>query len=181
MSHRVNVVILCEDKQHATFARRFLKKMGWTKPPRIAPLPAGRGSGEQSVREQFPIELKSYRSNRGVVGQALVVIQDGDDRGVKARHAELDAACTASGVAAREVVERVAVLVPTWNIETWFAYLDGEDVDEGEKGYRRLSRQRDCQRHVDALAEMCRQGALRPPAPPSLDAACVEYRQRLQG
>jgi hypothetical protein len=27
---------------------------------------------------------------------------------------------------------------------------------------------------------MCRQGALRQPAPPSLEEACIEYRSRLQ-
>jgi hypothetical protein len=27
---------------------------------------------------------------------------------------------------------------------------------------------------------MCQQGALRQPAPPSLEAACAEYRSRLQ-
>ncbi len=175
MSYRVNVVILCEDKQHATFARRFLKKMGWDKPPRVVPWPQGQGSGEQHVRECFPVELKSYRSNRGAVGQALVVMLDGDDRGVRARRAELEAACEASGVAAPAAGERVALFVPTWNIETWFAYLDGQDVDEGKKDYSRLSREGECQRHVDALVKMCRQGQLRQPAPPSLEAACQEY------
>ena len=180
MSQRVNVVILCEDKQHAAFARRFLKKMGWTKPPRIPPLPAGRGSGEQSVRERFPVELKSYRSKRGAVGQALVVIVDGDDKGVTTRQAELDAACTASGVPVREAGERVAVFIPTWNIETWFAYLDGQEVDESKRDYPRLRRERECRRHVDALAAMCKQGTLREPAPASLVTACEEYAERLE-
>lgn len=180
MSQRVNVVILCEDKQHAAFARRFLKKMGWTKPPRIPPLTGGRGSGEQSVRERFPVELKSYRSKRGAVGQALIVFLDGDNRGVTTRHTELDAACKASDVPVREAGERVAVFVPTWNIETWFAYLDGEEVDESKRDYPRLRRERECRRYVDALAEMCKRGTLQEPAPASLATACEEYAERLE-
>jgi hypothetical protein len=42
-----------------------------------------------------------------------------------------------------------------------------------------LPRKRDCKRHASALAEMCRQRELREPAPPSLVAACREFRTRL--
>lgn len=75
--------------------------------------------------------------------------------------------------------ERVALLVLTWNIETWFAYLDGATVDEARGNYPRLPRERECQRHVDALVEMCRGGALRPPSPDSLNLACIEYHRRI--
>ena len=73
------------------------------------------------------------------------------------------------------------VFIPTWNIETWFAYLDGATVDEARSDYPRLTRERECQRHVDALTGMCRAGALRQPSPPSLGRACDEYRTRLEG
>ena len=71
------------------------------------------------------------------------------------------------------------MFIPTWNIETWFAYLDGGAVDEARSDYPRLPRERDCQRHVTVLADMCRAGALRQPCPPSLDRTCDEYRVRL--
>ena len=67
------------------------------------------------------------------------------------------------------------LLVPTWQLETWFAYLDGEVVDENQQDYPRLRRPRDCQKHVDILAEMCRDRKLRSPTPFSLVAACEEY------
>lgn len=181
MSRRATVIILCEDKQQATFARRFLQTMGWTKPPRIPPFPAGRGSGEQFVREQFPKELAKYRSKCNAVGQALVVIQDGDEKGVKERRDALDEACRKATVPPRQPKERVAVFIPTWQIETWFAYLDGKAVDEKSKDYPRLAEERECQRHVDALAKMCRDGSLRAPAPSSLQAACDEFNKRIKG
>ncbi len=34
--------------------------------------------------------------------------------------------------------------------------------------------------NIVILCEMCQQGALRSPAPPSLETACIEYRTRFQ-
>ncbi len=180
MSRRVQLVLLCEDKQHEAFARRFLNAMGWeTRALRVEKAPGGRGSGEQYIRERFPLELKAHRSRP--VSQALVVLVDGDREGTVARLQQLDRACREAGVAVRAQDERVALFIPTWNVETWLAYLDGEAVDEGKPGYPRLARERDCQRHVADLAEMCRAGKLREPAPASLAAACDEYNTRLAG
>lgn len=105
---------------------------------------------------------------------------DGDRHGVDGRLAQLDAACHADRIEVRRPDEHVAVLIPTWNIETWFAYLDGHEVNETNPGYPRLPRPRDCQRHVDTLGEMCRGGVLREPAAPSLVSACAEYGQPLR-
>ena len=69
------------------------------------------------------------------------------------------------------------VIVPTWNIETWLAYLAGKSVDETKGDYPRLPRESDCQSQVEALAAMCEQGQLRPPAPASLQDACGEYER----
>lgn len=43
----------------------------------------------------------------------------------------------------------------------------------------RLARPKDCGAHAAALGEMCDRRRLREPAPPSLIAACVEYRRWL--
>ncbi len=180
MSRNVQLVLICEDRQHEVFARRFLNRAGWsTRRMRVEMIPPGRGSAVQFVQERFPIELSAYRSKRHQVGQAAIVLLDGDDQGVAARLQQFAKACESRGVQPRQYGERVAFFVPTWNIETWLAYLDGESVDENRKDYPRLARPRDCQRHVDQLHQMCEQGALRQPSPPSLDAACEEYRQRL--
>ena len=135
--------------------------------------PPGRGSAEQFVRQTYPTELAAFR--RPDTANLLIVMVDGDNRGVNVRLRELHAACESAGVPPREQGERVLILVPTWQIETWLAYLAGETVDETERDYPRLAREADCQRHVDALAQMCRQGHLRAPAPSSLRAACEEY------
>ena len=179
MRRNVQVVLLCEDAQSASFARRFLEEQGWSKRQlRVVPFAVG-GSGEQFVREQYPVELDAYRSNSCRVGQALVVMTDGDKLGLAARMKALEDECAARRINPRAKDERVAVIVPTWNIETWFAYLDGENVDEHRKDYPRLARERDCRRHVVELCKMCREAHLRDPAPPSLAMACEEYKTRL--
>jgi len=180
MSRTAQVVLLCEDRQHEVFARRFLKKIGWeTRRLRVQLSPPGQGSAEQFVRKRFPHELGAYRSNRHRVAKALIVMIDGDAKGVSGRLRDLDDACHSEDIVPRTEHERVAVFVPTSNIETWLAYLAGESVDETRKDYARLGRERECQRHVDVLCAMCAQGSLRKPAPPSLVAACKEYRSRL--
>jgi len=179
MSRNVQLVILCEDTQHEAFVRRFLRKKGWsTRRLRVEKAPGGHGSGEQFVRERFPRELQEFRKKRHIA-QALIVMIDGDASGVHARLEALMNACSAHGVDTRQDDESVAVFVPTWCIETWFAYLDGETVGETRNNYPRLGRERECQHHVDILAGMCAAGQLREPAPPSLQAACYEFNERI--
>lgn len=181
MSRKVRLVVVCEDRQQQAFALRFLEAAGWERRKmQFQPALRGKGSAEQFVREQFPRELRSFRSKSYQKGRALVVVLDGDERGVAGRFRQLEEACRKKGVKPRQKEDRVAFFVPTWNIETWLAYLDGETVDEKRGNYPRLDRPRDCQPHVDCLHQICQQGALRQPSPPSLDAACKEYRQRLQ-
>lgn len=178
MSRSVQLVLLCEDSQHETFARRFLEKAGWST-RRLRVEKGGRGSAEQYVRERFPKELSAYRSNRHRVAQGLIVILDGDAQGVAGRLGQLENVCQTQGIKPREKDEHVAIVVPTWNIETWLCYLSGTEVDEGNRNYPRLDRPRDCQQYVHRLHEMCQQGALRQPAPASLQIACEEYRTRM--
>ena len=93
VSRNVQIVLLCEDTQHEAFARRFLEEAGWsTYRLRVEKAPGGRGSAEQFVRKRFPRELAVYRRRRGSVAQTLIVVLDGDDRGVRRRQAELDEA-----------------------------------------------------------------------------------------
>lgn len=180
MSRSVQLVLLCEDKQHEAFLRRFLEKQGLsTRHCRSIIAPPGKGSVEQFIRDHFPSELKAYRKNRHRVKEALVVMLDGDSRGVKERLNELEDACKSSGIVQLQPDERVAIFVPTWNLETWFAYLRGESVDEGRSDYPRLDRERDCREYVDKLQKTCRQGVLRQPAPSSLKDACTEWNTRL--
>ena len=178
MSHAVDVVLLCEDRQHAAFVRRFLEKKGWNrKRLRAIISPGGRHSGEQFVREQFPQELQQLR--RRAASTMLVVMIDGDTFGPAARKKALDEACRKHGVEPRRPDEAVAVFVPTWRIETWLRYLEGNDVDETDRYAKKLPRPRACGPHVVELVKMCERQRLREPVPPSLQDACEEFNRRL--
>ncbi len=180
VGRNVQLVVLCEDTQHETFIRRFLKRDGWiTRRLRVEKSPCGKGAAEQFVRERFPKELSAYRS-RKYIEQALIVMLDGDSVGVNARLRSLDNSCRSQKVAVRSDNERVDIFVPNWRIETWFAYLACEDVDETKSDYPELEHPRDCQKFVERLLEMCRSGKLKQPEPPSLRSACREYNKRLR-
>lgn len=176
---KVDVVVVCEDTQHAAFARRFLAAQGYQRRRvRVEPHAQGRGAADQTVREQYLSALRTYRSR--MAAHDVIVVIDGDRLGVSGRLRQFEEACKEAGIESRSSTERVAVFVPTWRIETWLAYLDGEEVDERVRTYPRLARPRDCKSHVAELDEMCRRGSLRDPAPASLVAACDEYNTRIR-
>ncbi len=177
---RVQYVLVCEDQQQEAFARRFLRQVNIVRDRhqlRVERSPGGRGAADSFVQETYVDEIDAAR--RCHVASTLLLLTDGDALGVEGRLRRLDEACERRGVTVRSPTERVAVFVPTWNIETWLAYLEDETVEESRKDYPRLPRPRECRRHVGVLVEMCRQGALRQPAPQSLEAACYEYSARV--
>lgn len=176
MTRIANIIILCEDRQHEAFARRFLQRSGQSnRSIRVKMAPPGRGSAEQFVREHYPEEVQFYRSRQHRVSQALIVLIDADGRN---RFNELSRALRTDEIDDRGTDERIAVFSPSSTIETWLAYLAGQDVNESDS-YPGLQKQRDCQQYVDALVQMCDSNSLRVPSPPSLQQACNEYQSRL--
>jgi hypothetical protein len=177
---RVRVVLLCEDSQHEAFCRRFLAVEGWRKHEVLTvPYSVGRGAAEQWVREQYPAEVRALRS--GHVRKALLVMLDADERTVSQREQELAQSLSSAGGTPRMPDEKIGHFIPRRNIETWIAYLAGDDVDEaGKKPYPKLPRERDCAPMVRALKAMCDDRRLREPAPESLMLACEEYDKRIK-
>ena len=169
----VRIVLLCEDSQTDSFVRRFLKRRQFrNRDIATLPLPAGTGSGEQWVRKRYPRELRAIRERQGAY---LIVVTDADVQTTATRRARLNEECVQENVPVRTDDDPVVVAVPRRNIETWLAYLDGNEVDETED-YPRLQRERECERHARRLYEMCHvQQALAEPAPPSLSETCRQY------
>jgi hypothetical protein len=175
----VQIVIICEDRQHAAFLSRFLEQRGYLpRKIRVKISPRGKGAAEQKVRERYLDELRAYRRWKMPEHHKLIAVRDGDKYTVSQRIAQLDSECEKQGCNQRRAGEGVAVIVPCRNIQTWIAYLRGEAVNEITE-YPSLDRERECGDAVRNLVEMCDRGELRSPAPPSLVAACEEYRSRL--
>ena len=123
------LIILAEDLRQGNFARRYLQRAGHRK-LNVKIAPSGRGSGEQFVRENYPIEMEYYRQRSHHRRAGLVVVIDADVKSVNERQTELERALTEAGEAPRGATEVVALLIPRRNVETWILCLTRERVDE---------------------------------------------------
>lgn len=122
MARRVR--ILCEDRR----TERFLCKLCAAHGVEVLDVhvaPAGRGAASAWVRSQYAKLTQSRRAKNFQHNLGLLVHIDGDNVGVAGRHAELDAQLVAQGLAKRQADEPVAILAPTWCMETWLLHLAG--------------------------------------------------------
>ena len=144
MSRPAEIVLLCEDRQQEAFVRRFLKRYApsaareLSRRLRVEMAHGGRGAADQYVVERLPREVAAYRRQAAKRETRLLVMIDGDSGGFKQRAQQFDQACRDQRIEPRKDGERIAVLVPTWNIETWLSWLDGREVDETRKDYPKL-------------------------------------------
>ena len=171
-------VILAEDRQQEVFARRLLRELGVEpRKMRFNTAPPGSGSGEQYVREQYPSQLRACRSHLRVVSPRLIVLIDADTGTVDDRHRQLAQQLDAQGLAPRSPGDRLALLVPRRNIETWIAHLTGTGPVDEALSYPRLPREGDCQPAVLRLAPLVRHpDPLPDDCPDSLRRAILELR-----
>jgi hypothetical protein len=179
--------LLCEDKLQQVFVRRLLKILDFR--VTTVALPGGNGgAAEQYVREKFPGEVRRWRSRRHQQNLALVAVIDADTSTVNDRKRQLNQRLVSEGMMVRQNGERVAMLVPKRNIETWIASLLGKDVDE-KTDYKHLLRlrgnERECRDAVVALKNILdlparrREAKLHQNHPPSLRDGCSEISDRL--
>lgn len=166
-----SIILLCEDVQTDSFVRRFLRHRKFrSRDIHTLPLPAG--SGEQRVRESYPRQLKAVRSRKKAI---LLVVTDADNHTTADRRSQLDQECEKNGIPRTEPNDPVMIIVPRRNIETWFAYLRGEEVDETSR-YPKFDHESECHPLADALHVMCHEKQqLDPSTPESLREACREY------
>lgn len=179
IQRRIQIVVLCEDRQQEVFARHFLKKRGFTGNMRYSVCPEGSQSGEQFVRSRYPMEVKAYRSKASYLSIGLVVVIDADTKTVQERLNQLDDALRADEQEIRQPKEAIAVFVPKRNIETWIHYLQGNAVDEEGEYQKFFKNEGTCKPYVENLVTQCYRG-LDQDAPSSLQAACGELQRILQ-
>jgi hypothetical protein len=178
MSKRyAQAVVLTEDKQQRAFVTRLLQKLSYKNELRVLPLPAGQGSGEQYVREQYALQVHEVRRRSTHLKLALVVAIDANSGEVMERQRQLAVQLKAAEQEPRDPDERIVHLIPRRNIETWIWYLMGQQVNETDT-YQRLKLEGDCQRAVNRLAELYRSSQPLPEGcPPSLVAALDELQR----
>lgn len=164
MSDRAQYTILAEDIQSQVFFRRALLA-GGAKPGRIRllPLPDGNGAGDAYVREQYPPQVRALR--RAAAATGLIVQIDADSNSLAMRKAELDKALHGASIPRRTDIDRIALLVPRRNIETWIYALDSTlrvdrdvELDEVQSYPKLKGRESDCDRAARAFAEHAKKG-----------------------
>lgn len=169
------VVVLCEDRQHWVFVYRFLTQNGIHGRRIRANFRPGQGSGEQYVREQYPIEVAEQSRRAARLNSALIVIQDCDVSTLEERRATLEQCAT------RRLHDRIALFFPKRNIETWIHFLtEGGPVSEVDPYPKLRGRESECHAAVDRLAAK-NEYRLSDEVPSSLRVACQEIRRIFPG
>ncbi|MEC4805255.1 MAG: hypothetical protein SAJ12_19975 [Jaaginema sp. PMC 1079.18] len=176
---RVQLVILCEDRQQEVFARHFLENRGFKGLFRANICPKGSQSGEQYVRDQYPREVQAYRKNKNRVSIGLVVVIDADNRELQERLDQLEEELGNNDEKSRQTGEAIAIFIPKRNIETWIHYLEGESVDENSEYPKYTKNESACKPYVEQLVEQCNSQTLPNTAPNSLQSACGELQRLL--
>ena len=152
------VVILCEDQKHWSFVQRYLIHRGLpTGRIRVNMSPSGRGAGTQYVIENYPLEVKALRS-RAYMRAGLVAVIDADTSSVEARLRQSEKSLEQHAEPGRRNDERIALLSPKRNVETWIFYLLGNEANEEDDYTRRVSAS-DTKQAVAAFATACPQKA----------------------
>lgn len=152
-NQRSKMVIVCEDSQHRVFVYRLLKAFGLHRRIRIEVAQEGRGAADQWVRQRYPEEVAAYR--RATMSVGLITVIDADENTVRSRRQELNDVLVSNGLDRRKSEERICLLIPKRNIETWIYALRGKDVNETDT-YRKLDKESECQPAVDQLVRFIR-------------------------
>lgn len=129
------VILLGEDRAHVDFLRLLCTQFGWKiVDEHVAPKAREAASGW--VIRQFAERLTEVRA--GYTGTGLLAAVDGDNVGRDARERAIAAACDDRGVPPRGRTDEVALLVPTWSIDTWaLFFVRGRVVPESKKSKRK--------------------------------------------
>ena len=115
------VVLLYEDRAHGDFLRSLCRAQGLKVVAEHA-APKGRGAASDWVIRQLPERLIELRTGE-YAGLGLLVAVDGDNRGRAARLTMMNYACASCGQDGLDGRDPVAVLVPTWSIDTWALFF----------------------------------------------------------
>jgi hypothetical protein len=174
------VIVLCEDVKHKSFIFRYLRRLGFKNRQIHSRLPrAGRGAGEQWVRERYPEEARAQRRRANHTSTSLIAVVDADTLSVDKRRLQLDETMTKAGLSPRETKERIAIVIPRRNIESWVHFAETRQIDETTDFKLRYKSTNDCKNAADVAVEACR-AADQSQVPPSLAAACLELKRIVQ-
>lgn len=181
MSNRVsNVILLCEDDEHARLLRAFLRICGHVANIRSRVASREKHGGNVGwVLDHYAEELRACRQRNARAKTLLVVMVDADDSAVDERHRELAKRAEAAGLGKLQKDEPVVVLVAKRHVETWIRVACGDSVSEEEDcTFNRPPTQQQFRNAAQAIYDRSRPNAARQqPTVPSLDEALPHWRR----
>jgi hypothetical protein len=174
----MRIRLLCEDRAQEGLADRFCAARGIRIVKREV-APNGKGAASAWVLARYAKSAQAFRALANAQPSlGMLVLVDGDDRGVRDRMTTLARKLEGSPKGAgrpRGGSERIAVFVPTWSTETWVLWLAGHrDVDEVTK-YKHDPRVSACSVGSGAALDQFLRGEA--PGLPSLMEARTEVRR----
>ena len=177
MSGPAQIVILGEDAAHVGSLYRAMVDHFGIPSGKVRKLPVGNGRGDakRHVLRQVPGQIALLR--RGPRSAALVIAVDGDGADETRRIREVSDALRADGMNAINADDRVVIVVPCRNAETWLRFVQCTTVDE-ETNYKQGRRSMWTRQDFELVGRAL--GQVQPPKanpPPSLDNARARLRE----
>ena len=136
--------LLCEDTTTENLVHRLCDALGisWWRDVRVEVAPDARGAASGWVLARYAIKVEEYRASANAQPDlGLLVMIDGDNEGVVQRTHALESKLaqyeTKRGRALpRATNERIALFVPTWSVETWLSWLEGDSQVVESRSYK---------------------------------------------
>ncbi len=138
MRDQVHIIVLCEDSRHRQFIVNYLGKHGFGS-RKIRLVTSAKGSAEQWVRNSYSHEVKAIRqyvSKNKSETRWLVVMIDADNKTVDQRLDAFSEQLKADSISPRRPKDKICILVPKRNIETWAYYLLHEEMVSEDIDYK---------------------------------------------
>jgi len=168
VSNRTEVIVLCEDALHRSFATSFLKRVGL--PLRMPPTVLMQGR-RNNLLDATPKWIKAVRTRGG--GAHLIILVDLDTADLGYIDREIADRIVVSEMPALTPLDNVLVVGAKREVDTWATFLFGKAVDEDEKFPVHDAEGKE---GGIALAGHCQARTLPDGPPPSLSAACGSWR-----
>lgn len=139
MPNKLRCLLLCEDKGHEQLFRPILEKRFGRHRVRVAAR-RGKEGGFTFVLSRLKVAVGFLRQHSGEAVGLLVAV-DADDAGFQRRYEDIKKAFRKEGLDGKSL-ERVAICIPSRNVETWALWLCGfRDLDEHRDFKSRFERE----------------------------------------
>ena len=164
------IYILCEDKSHYHFAKKYFELKGFNKRNirgEHNPKGISVGSGAEFVKNHYLEQVDIFKNKGKRLDYILVVIVDDDTKNNLQNIHQLYTPL---------LNEKILIFSPKRNIESWFHYINGNSISESSDYKKHHKNAKPTVFAKKLKEEICLNG-LPEQAPSSLHHACTELNR----